>query len=139
MAIPEKGISTLRRNRIDQAGARYFITAVTRNRKVGLANDEIWKCCIDIIESGVAEIYAVVLMPDHLHLLFELPSDSAPGDIVRSLKGPLSPRLRKHGLAWQKNYFERRLRETESTERYLRYMLSNPYRAGLIDHDSIWP
>jgi hypothetical protein len=49
------------------------------------------------------------------------------------------PCLRAKSLSWQDNYFEHRLRPEEETEPYLRYMMSNPYRAKLLDIDEVWP
>ena len=78
-------------------------------------------------------------MPDHFHALFVLPRDTTLGSIVRTLKGPLTPPIRKRNLHWQKNFFEHRLRENETTDPYLRYMLCNPYRAQLLATNEVWP
>ena len=51
----------------------------------------------------------------------------------------MTPVMRSTGIRWQKNYFEHRLRESEETEPYLRYMLSNPYRAQLVEITEAWP
>ena len=139
MPLRTDGISQLRKNRISISGARYFITCVTKDRQAGLTTDTIWTQRLQLCRSSEANFYAVVCMPDHFHALFVLPSDTTPGAIARSLKGPLTPYLRKENLSWQKNFFEHRLRETDETEPYLRYMLCNPYRAQLISNHEVWP
>jgi putative transposase len=121
------------------AGAGYFVTCVTHQRCSGLAQPAIWKLFLKQIKNSQADIYAAVLIPDHLHLCFELPEGASLGEIIRTIKGPMTPTMRTCELGWQKNYFEHRLRQTEATEPYLRYMLSNPYRAGIITIPERWP
>ena len=139
MPIRTDGISQLRKHRISVPHARYFITCVTIERQSGLLTNSIWTQLLQLCFSSEADFQAVVCMPDHFHALFVLPPDTTPGAIIRKLKGPLTPRLRKKNLQWQKNFFEHRLRENEATDPYLRYMLSNPYRAQLIATDESWP
>ena len=133
------GLAALRKNRITILGARYFVTCVTQDRKKELDQVKIWEHLLQLISKSEADIYAVVLMPDHLHLFFELPKGSTLSTIIRAIKGPMTPVMRSTGIRWQKNYFEHRLRESEETEPYLRYMLSNPYRAQLVEITEAWP
>lgn len=139
MPYPDKGLSELRKNRIAVPGARYFVTAVTHDRNTGLACMPVWAKLLELVCRNEADIWAMVLMPDHLHVFFVLPEESTPGEVVRALKGPTAQLMRSLKLAWQKNYFEHRLRPHEESEPYLRYMLSNPYRADLIRQDENWP
>lgn len=139
MPYPNKGLSKLRKNRIAVPGARYFVTAVIRERKSGLACWPIWAKLLESTCREEADIWAIVVMPDHMHALFVLPPETTPGTVVRALKGPTSVVLRGLQQAWQKNYFEHRLRPEEESEPYLRYMLSNPYRAKLITLEERWP
>jgi hypothetical protein len=78
------------------------------------------------------------MMPDHLHGIFQLGDASKPGDVVRGIKGPMCPEMRSLNLGWQKNFFEHRIRPWESTARYLRYIIANPYRKNLLPLDCIW-
>ena len=139
MPYPNKGLSELRKGRIAIPGARYFVTAVTRDRRCGLACFPLWAKLLELAARNGADIWAMVLMPDHFHALFVLPEQIEPGDVVRTLKGPLVPIMRERQLSWQKNYFEHRLRPEEESEPYLRYMMSNPYRADLLRQEEQWP
>ncbi len=143
MSDPEKtqrGYRALRRGRVDIAHARYFLTLVTANRSKGLASEKIFGAISEEIESNPVHTLALVVMPDHLHWLFELPEGQGLSEIVRLFKGRLSPKLRAVDLAWQKGaYHDRRLRANEESASYLRYMLCNPYRAGLCAHTNSWP
>ncbi|TVP78383.1 MAG: hypothetical protein EA353_08500 [Puniceicoccaceae bacterium] len=139
MQTKAKGLSSLRKGRIAVPGARYFITVVTKNRCLGLDRFSNWSRLLELAAQNTAVIWALVLMPDHFHALFVLPQETTPGDVVRGLKGPLTVDLRNQNLGWQRNYFEHRLRADEAGEPYLRYMLANPYRAGLVALDARWP
>ena len=139
MPLRTDGISQLRMHRISIPGARYFITCVTKDRHSGLTTPLIWSKLLHHCQLSEADFHAVVCMPDHFHALFVLPRDTTPGSIVRTLKGPLTPPIRKRNLHWQKNFFEHRLRENETTDPYLRYMLCNPYRAQLLATNEVWP
>ncbi|MFP4204070.1 MAG: transposase [Opitutales bacterium] len=119
--------------------ARYFITAVSEKRREGLACFRVWAKLLELASLNEADVWGMVLMPDHFHALFVLPDTNTPSDVVRALKGPATPTLRDLGLAWQRNYFEHRLRSVEESEPYLRYMLANPYRAGIADIGVRWP
>ena len=120
-------------------GARYFITAVTGSRRKGLADFPIWANLLGSVCREQADVWAMVLMPDHFHSLFVLPEAATPGSVVRGLKGPATPILREAGMVWQANFFEHRLRPEEDSEPYLRYMLANPYRDGLVEFSKHWP
>ena len=139
MPFPERGLSQLRKGRIAVPGARYFVTAVTRERRTGLATWAVWAKLLELAAREPADVWALVLMPDHWHGLFVLPENAAPGDFMRALKGPLSPVLREAGLGWQRDYHEHRLRAEDASEPYLRYMMANPYRAGLLEIGERWP
>lgn len=80
-----------------------------------------------------------VVMPDHVHVLFTLGTDSELAKVMRLFKGRLSPRLRAHRLAWQDGYYEHHLRPDEDRLPVFLYIFLNPYRAGLISTNEKWP
>jgi len=98
MPLRTDGISQLRMHRISIPGARYFITCVTKDRHSGLTTPLIWSKLLHHCRLSEADFQAVVCMPDHFHALFVLPRDTTPGSIVRTLKGPLTPPIRKRNL-----------------------------------------
>ena len=77
---------------------------------------------------------AYCLMPDHLHLLVHATSERA--DFIafmkrfKQLTGFAYKRQTGHSL-WQSGYYDRILRDEESSESVARYILENPIRAGL--------
>jgi len=46
---------------------------------------------------------------------------------------------KQHGIPWQKNFFDHRLRRDESASQKGFYILNNPVRAGLIERPENWP
>ena len=87
-----------------------------------------------------AFLYAVVVMPDHVHYLLE-PAIRDGGDahslaeIMDALRGPsahaVNRALNRHGRVWQRDFFDRLLREGEFN-RYMDYICGNPARRGLV-------
>lgn len=73
-------------------------------------------------------------MPDHLHLLLEGRSDSADlkqfAEAAKRRVGYWYYRECRQRL-WQPGYYDRVLRNEESTPAVVRYILENPIRAGL--------
>ena len=106
---------------------------------MGGLSQVFWAKLRELSARNIADVWALVIMPDHFHGLFVLPHETMPGDIVRGLKGPLTVDMRDQKLGWQQNYFEHRLRADEASEPYFRYMLANPYRAELLSLDQRWP
>lgn len=79
-----------------------------------------------------------VVMPDHLHLLVTLGNATDLSSAIRLFKGRLTPLLRKHGAAWQQNFFDHRLRPDEELLPVYLYIFLNPYRKGLIPVNQPW-
>jgi putative transposase len=73
-------------------------------------------------------------MPDHLHVLTAGRSDTSDArkcaEMFRRKSGYHFRRLVGVRL-WQEGYFDRVLRNEESTREVVRYILENPVRAGL--------
>jgi putative transposase len=62
-------------------GARYFFTAVTHERRPILTTDLGRRCLREAIAAELDrapfEIFAIVLLPDHLHSIWTLPEGDA--------------------------------------------------------------
>jgi REP element-mobilizing transposase RayT len=85
-------------------------------------------------------LHAVVVMPDHVHLLLT-PMRNAEGwpfplkDILKLIKGPSARSVnllnRTRGALWQDESFDHVLRSNESFDEKLKYIRQNPVRRGL--------
>ena len=132
------GSQALRKHRISLSGSRYFVTVKTEDRETELTEKTFWDNeFLPLLQSLESPLAAVVLMPDHFHWIFELRGNLS--TTVRSCKGPLSVPLRKMEIRWQSGFFEHRIRPEEDLHAFLRYLLANPYRAGLIPLEESWP
>ena len=86
----------------------------------------------------VTAALAFTVMPDHVHWLFQLGDRLTLGRTIARFKFQTSSGLLAHRLIWQRDFFEHRLRGSESVEEYALYIFLNPYRAQLINAGS-WP
>ena len=96
-------------------------------------------------------LYAVVIMPDHVHLLLQ-PLRSPDGwpfplvDILQSLKSSTAHRMNKllhhSGPVWEEESFDHVLRSDESLQEKVEYLRQNPVRRGLVkrpeDYKWLW-
>jgi REP element-mobilizing transposase RayT len=98
-----------------------------------------------------AAIHAVVVMPEHVHLLMT-PLRDADGDlyslveILQAIKGAsahsLNRALGRSGPVWQEESFDHVLRGEESFSEKVEYIRQNPVRRGLVrtpeDYRWLW-
>lgn len=78
----------------------------------------------------------MVLMPDHLHAVLAFPQMPGISRTIGSWKHFLSAR---HGVAWQDNYFDHRLRNDSEFVEKMSYIRMNPVREGLCLKPEDWP
>lgn len=80
-----------------------------------------------------------VVMPNHLHALFVLNSDWKLNEVIHSWKRHSSREINRlqetHGRLWQKDYFDRLVRDSEHFANCVRYIRSNPVKACLKERD----
>lgn len=89
-----------------------------------------------------AQVHAVVVMPNHVHLLLT-PLSNNRGvaysviEILQGIKGAsahtVNRTLRRSGPVWQEESFDHVLRSDESFEEKLLYIRQNPVRRGLVE------
>jgi len=88
---------------------------------------------------GDIDLLCGTIMPDHVHLLAALTEKLSIGQVVGKFKSLTRSFLSQHGMCWQRNYFEHRLRPDDRVSHYARYIFLNPYRAGLVSRKTEWP
>lgn len=92
---------------------------------------------------------AWVIMPDHLHWLFQLDDQLNLSDLVKKLKARSSLAINSHigrqGSVWQRGFHDHAIRRDEDLRAVARYIIANPLRAGIVKHigdyplwDAIW-
>jgi REP element-mobilizing transposase RayT len=75
-------------------------------------------------------------MPDHLHALLAFPPDKQMSKVIGAWKAFQSKR---HGLRWQGNYFDHRIRNEAEAEEKAAYIRQNPVVKGLCVREEDWP
>jgi putative transposase len=141
-------------------GGTFFFTLVTENR-APIFNTPAARTLLHraIARCGKTRPFnndAMVLLPDHLHLMLTLP----PGDAdyptrIASIKanfthawlaenGHEEPRsasrikARRRGV-WQRHYWEHWVRDQDDYNQHLDYIVYNPVKHGLASCPHLWP
>ncbi|MEZ6068209.1 MAG: transposase [Planctomycetaceae bacterium] len=150
-------MSRYRRNR---EGSIYFFTVVTHRRRPILTTDLGRRCLRDAIRAVRVDrpflMLGVVLLPDHLHAIWELPRGD--GDYstrwrrIKSLftndwlaAGGTSIGVTRSRAAqgergvWQRRFYEHTCRDDDDLKRCLDYLHVNPLKHGLVSRVIDWP
>jgi putative transposase len=76
-----------------------------------------------------------LLMPDHLHAIIAFPRE--PG-LARTVKNWKKFVAGEHGVSWQRDFFDHRMRDHHELEEKTGYILMNPVRKGLREQPEDW-
>ena len=80
-------------------------------------------------------LVAWCVMPNHVHVIFRLLPGQELAGVIRSWKLFTARKanriLGRSGAFWQREYYDRLIREDGELNRAIQYVLSNPERAGL--------
>ena len=145
--IPNRGHHQLRKGRQSIQNAYYSVTFATHNRNPILTTpgtpDIIFQC-LDWLETDERlQWICVMVMPDHVHIVFQLGNKQTLFRLIQSLKRYTARQINKHlarsGSLWQENYYEHGIRRDESLNKIVRYCYENPVRKGLVEHAKDYP
>ncbi len=144
----------LRKGRYSKAQQIYFVTTVLADRGQRYFADYACGRCVvaemrALHDDGTVYSLAWVVMPDHVHRLFQLGEHGDLSAAVKRFKACSARRVNAHlnrrGALWQKSFYDRAVRREESVKDVARYIIGNPLRAGLVTHigdyplwDAIW-
>ncbi len=106
--------------------------------------------CGNIIQNkliqGHSSRYSLIdwcIMPNHVHVLIRLTGSRSLADIVRSWKGgsaiEINRLLHRSGPLWQREYYDRYVRDLDHLHDCIAYIRNNPVKAGLCDKPVAWP
>ncbi|MDH3690717.1 MAG: transposase [Gammaproteobacteria bacterium] len=145
--------SALNKGRFSQPRRAYFVTTVTHCRDPLFLDLGYARVVVDVMRVIHSQqlVYSLawVLMPDHVHWLFQLGEKRSLSHVMFQFKGVSARRLNeiggRRGPVWQKAYYDRALRDNENLEQTARYIVANPLRAGLVTNigdyshwDAVW-
>jgi REP element-mobilizing transposase RayT len=86
-------------------------------------------------QQGKWECYLCLLMPDHVHALLAFALAQDMSSVIGSWK---RYHARMHGIAWQANYFDHRIRTRRELKEKGDYILRNPVVKGLCATEREW-
>jgi putative transposase len=135
-------------------GGTFFFTVTLANRRSSVLVKQI-EPLRRAFAAARAErpfvIDAIVILPDHLHVIFTLPDgDSDFAGRWRRIKGHFSSSLLEAGLPvkrsrngdlslWQRRYWEHTIRDERDFARHVDYIHFNPVKHGLVHRVRDWP
>lgn len=131
----------------------YHVTTVTEGR---ICYFKDFNCARLVIaemrlcyEEKILQSLAWVLMPDHLHWVFQLGESVPLSEAMKSVKARSSKAanlyLGRAGQFWQRGFYDHALRKDEDLKKVCRYIIANPLRKNIVSHigdyplwDAIW-
>jgi putative transposase len=104
---------------------------------------EICKLSLHYYDGKEYKLICYCIMPNHVHLVFELLSkERNVSDILGSIKKYSSRRaniiLQQNGAFWQAESFDRLIRDEIELYFTVKYILLNPVNAGLVENWRDW-
>jgi putative transposase len=121
-----------------------FLTVCTRHRRPLLANDEAAGLLLAAWQAAnFWRVGRYVIMPDHIHL-FCAPNTFPPGPLGKWIefwrnRVTRAWPNRAHIPTWQREFWDRQLRRSESYAEKWEYVSQNPVRHGYIHRAEDWP
>jgi REP element-mobilizing transposase RayT len=77
------------------------------------------------------------IMPNHVHILIKIFCGYSLSEIMHSWKSftahEANKILKRHGIFWMQEYFDRYIRDTQHLEEVINYIRNNPVKAGLTE------
>ena len=137
----------LRKGRLSWSGCYYFLSSAKANNAPALDNP----ACFEIIcrearlleKEGLWECLALVLMPDHLHLLVRLGQGADLSRVMNLFKGRSAFQINRagntKGAVWFRGFHDHLIRPDQPIPNFRNYILRNPTNAGLAKIPSDYP
>ncbi len=136
-------------------GGTYFFTVALADRNSSLLieqADGLRESFLTVKRRHPFEIVAMVVLPDHIHAIWQLPPGDAGYPTRWSLikagfsrgipKGeqihPSRAAKRERGL-WQRRYWEHLIRDERDLQAHVDYIHHNPVKHGYVVQASAWP
>jgi putative transposase len=150
-------MTNYRRHKIE--GGTYFFTQVTHQRQPWLCTDIarplLRSAFLKVRENHPFTIDAIVLLPDHIHCIWTLPSNDhdyatrwrlIKSNVTRQAASQLqlqadrseSRQKRKESNLWQRRFWEHSIRDDDDFARHCDYIHYNPVRHRLCQKVVDW-
>ena len=144
--MPYPASELLRIGRFSERGRLYLLTCVAEGRKAVFQDLRPARLVVEQFRlaqtEGAANSLAWIVMPDHIHWLFDLKQKTL-ADVMRRIKSrstlTINRRRRSKERVWQPGYHDRAVREEDDIRKMARYIIANPLRAGLVERVGDYP
>jgi REP element-mobilizing transposase RayT len=135
---------------IEREMARLYCRRVDRCLDVSLGSCHLGKPPVATIMSQVLrhfdrdryDLFAWSILPNHVHVVFRPLGDYGLRSLLHSWKSysgtEINAHLRRRGALWQREYFDHLIRSQKDLDRFVRYVLRNPDKAGLPNSPWRW-
>jgi putative transposase len=146
--------------RMHAPGGMFFLTLVTFRRRPILAGAERVAWLRAAFRAAMAVrpflLWGAVVLPDHVHLVIELPEDDAdfsarialvkrgfsralPPAEIREPGASPSRRRRRERSVWQRRFWEHTIRDERDLGTHMDYIHYNPVKHGYVKCPHDWP
>ncbi|MGV8920270.1 MAG: REP-associated tyrosine transposase [Pseudomonas sp.] len=137
---------SLRTGRFSQHGRIYLVTFKVLYRRRVFEDWRLGRMLVGEMrqasKEGLIGYLAWVIMPDHVHWLFELKHGSL-ASLIRRVKSRSGIAINKaqgrEGRFWQLGYHDIAVRYDDDLKEFARYIVANPLRAGLVRRVGDYP
>ncbi|MBF7731035.1 REP-associated tyrosine transposase [Pseudomonas sp. N040] len=145
----------MRYRRVWVPGGTYFFTATLADRSQSLLTehiDTLRQVLRAVRTTHPFEIKAMVVLPDHLHCIWQLPAgdqdyptrwallkSTFSRQISSSESISLSRHLKRERGIWQRRYWEHCIRDEDDLQRHTDYIHYNPVKHGYALRPGDWP
>ena len=145
----------MRYRRVLESGACYFFTVNLEDRTQSLLVEHIEllrRVYFKVIKKHPVKTVAIVIMPDHLHAIWQLPKDDNNyATRWRLIKSGFSRELPQTEFCnnsrvvkgergiWQRRYWEHKIRDEQDLENHINYIHYNPVKHKYVAKVNEWP
>ena len=120
------------------SGSVYYLTFSLIDGALSDREVEIVLSHIKVGHRRYYNLYAVQVMPNHVHCILKPLQGIALPRILKGIKGVTARLINKlrgsSGSIWLDESFDRIIRDEEEFRQKLKYMYENPIRAGLVEN-----
>ena len=135
-------------------GGTYFFTVTLADRSARTLIEHITHLRHAVRQTRISQpfdIDAIVVLPDHLHMVMTLPEGDADypnrwrlikrrfTDAVLKSESLVARRPNGEAALWQRRYWEHTIRDEKDFERHVDYIHFNPVKHSLVGRVQDWP
>ncbi len=130
----------LHKERFSLNGSFYSVTSTTHKRVPIFSDFYLARELVLSLKKSDGEqatdTIGFVVMPDHFHWLIQLGDKYSLSEAVGRVKGraALAVNKQRNGIhkIWQAGFYDRRIKQEKETIHVMRYIVTNPLKAGLV-------